>query len=429
MENLKNKAYHTLRSSEGFFKTDMVYLAKGGFWQTFGQASSSLFSLILILAFANLLPKETYGLYKYILSLAGILGVFTLTGMNRSVAQAVASGYDGALKAAVKYQLKWSFIMLGGFWALSAYYFLKGNTQIGISLLIMSIFTPLVLSFNTYGAYLEAKKEFRLNNIFSALSVIIYVSGMLITIFLSGEVVWLVLTYSLTTALSTIIFYLITLRMIKPTTTNQGETLAYGRHLTFIGLIGPIASQIDNLIITHFWGATQLALYSLALAIPSRATSFIKSLVDLGFPKLVGRDTKEIEKVYFKRIVQGLGIGSIFALVYILIAPYVFRYLLPQYLDSIFYSQILALGLIAAMPNRYHSMLFESRKLSKLIFTNSIIQNLMKITLYLTLGIWGGLLGLVLAHVLNSIFSLMINMSMWKLKTWLYKSSDLGVAP
>src|SRR5436190_679725 len=110
MQNLRAKVYSLLRKSEAIFKTDMIYLAKGGFWQAFGQASSSIFSLFLILTFANLVPKETYGLYRYILSLAGILGVFTLTGMNRSVTQAVASGYDGALKTAVTYQLKWSLL-------------------------------------------------------------------------------------------------------------------------------------------------------------------------------------------------------------------------------------------------------------------------------------------------------------------------------
>ncbi len=118
MNNLRVKTYKILRKSEKFFKIDMVYLAKGGFWITSGQSINTILSLVLIVAFANLLPKETYGTYKYILSLAGVLNIFTLTGMNSAVARAVAVGSEGALKASVKYQLKWNLLMLVAFWIL-----------------------------------------------------------------------------------------------------------------------------------------------------------------------------------------------------------------------------------------------------------------------------------------------------------------------
>ena len=70
MQNLRNKTYQLLRKSEGFLKVDMVYLAKGNFWQVLGQVVNNALSLALIFVFANYLPKETYGLYRYILSTA-----------------------------------------------------------------------------------------------------------------------------------------------------------------------------------------------------------------------------------------------------------------------------------------------------------------------------------------------------------------------
>src|SRR3989344_1043788 len=112
---VKQRAYQWLLGSEGFFKADMVYVAKGNSWQMFGQIVTSLLSLSLIFVFANFLSKETYGTYRYILSLAGILNIFTLTGMNQSVSQAVANGKDGVLKTSVSYQLKWNVMQLIAF--------------------------------------------------------------------------------------------------------------------------------------------------------------------------------------------------------------------------------------------------------------------------------------------------------------------------
>src|SRR3989344_4903049 len=123
----RHKLYTVLRGLEKYTKADMVYLAKGGFWITFGQSFSTLLSLVLIIAFANLLPKETYGTYRYILSLASIFNVFTLTGMNSAVARAVAIGHEGALRTSVKYQLKWNLLMLVAFFTLGGYYLANGD--------------------------------------------------------------------------------------------------------------------------------------------------------------------------------------------------------------------------------------------------------------------------------------------------------------
>src|SRR5689334_12787395 len=80
MKALMARAERLLRWSERYMKTDMVYLAKGSFWLTLGQVAASASGLLLVIGFANLLPKEVYGTYKLILSLAGIIASFSLTG-------------------------------------------------------------------------------------------------------------------------------------------------------------------------------------------------------------------------------------------------------------------------------------------------------------------------------------------------------------
>ena len=414
MSDIKYRLVSLLHSSERYIKLDMVYLTKGGFWMTFGQAASSVIALLLTIAFANFLPKETFGIYRYILSLAGVLNVFALTGMNSAVARAVATGHEGALRTSVRYQFKWNLVMLAAFWALAGYYLIQGDSLFATSFLLLGIGVPSTLALNTYGAYLEGKKEFKLANISSVISSLVYAAGMLAAILWSGEVFWLVTAYAVTTFVSTLFFYIVTLRIFKPPITDAGETLTYGRELTFIGFIEPLTSQIDKIILAHFWGPAQLATYSLAMAVPGRLTSFIKTLVGLGSPKFATKTYKEINAVFYKRIFLSMGLGAVTAVVYIVVSPYLFMYLLPQYLDGVFYSQILATSLLFAMPNRFVSLLLVSQKLSRAIFATNITQGVLKIVLYVVLGVWGGIMGLVIAFIALSSVGLLINIFIWR---------------
>ena len=417
IQTLRQKIYRLLRWSERYTKADMVYIARGGFWVTFGQVMSNLLSLALIVAFANLLPKETYGLYRYILSIAGVLNIFTLTGMNNAVSRAVAAGDESSFRTSISYQFKWNLMMLAAFFVLGGYYAFHGDSMFAFAFFILGTFIPATLVLNTYGAYLDGKREFRIASITSALSTLVYVIGVLAAILFSGDILWLIAAYAITTFCSTFFFYTYTLRRFKPAVpTGNDNALRYGRELTFIGFIAPIAAQIDKIVLAHFWGAADLAVYSLARAVPDKATLLIKNLVGIGFPKFSAKTPEEINRVFYRRVFQGMAIGATASVLYIIVSPFLFIYILPQYLDAIVYSQILALSFIFAMPNRYISLLLVSQKLSQRILTNNVILSVLNITLYVVLGISGGILGLVIAYVLNSFIGMLINIAVWRKK-------------
>jgi O-antigen/teichoic acid export membrane protein len=418
MKKIKAKIVKLLLWSQKYTRADMLYLAKGGFWVMFGQGMNGILSLATLVAFANLLPKETYGLYKYILSILGILNIFTLTGMNSAVSRSVARGNDGVLKPAVLYQLKWNSLMLVACLLLAGYYFIKDDTVLASSLFILGIFVPFTLAFGTYGSYLEGKKQFRTANIFGIISTFTYSIGILIAIILSDEVIWLIATYALTTFISSFIFYLYTIKKFNPPVAgNAEETLAYGRTLTYIRLLGPIISQIDKIILAHFWGPAQLATYAFASAIPSKSGPALKKIIDIGFPKFATNTHEKINTIFYKRIFQGLLIGTIVAIFYALIAPYLFTHLLPQYTDGIVYSQILGLTLIFALPTRYIGLLFESQKMTRVTLINTTINSFIAIFLFVGLGMAGGLLGLTIAVVLHSFLGFLVNLISWKVNT------------
>lgn len=392
----------------------MRYIAKNGSWVMFGQVMNGLLSLGLLVAFANLLPKEVYGTYKYILSLAGILNIFTLTGMNSALSRTIARGGEGILRPAILYQLKWNSLMSVALFILAGYYHINGDEIFALSFLILALFIPSTLAFNTYGAYLEGKKEFARANILSAISTLTYVVGMLSTLIVTDDTVWLVAVYALTAFIPSVFFYFYTLYTFKPPLTGDTEgTFAYGWKLTLIRLLGPIALQIDKIILAHFWGPAQLATYAFASAIPMRTNPAIKKIIDIGFPKFASKGIEDNNKNFYLRIFQGIFIGLLATLGYIATAPYVFKYFLPQYLDSLYYSQILALCFIFASPIRYIALLFESQKMTRQTLINSLFSNILAIILFLGFGIYGGILGLTIATVLHSFIGLLFSIVSW----------------
>ena len=108
LERTRLAIYRLLRRSESYTKTDMVYLAKGSFWLTILQITGTISGFFLSVAFANFFPKHEYGIYKYILSVGGIIGAFTLTGLGPAIMQAVAKGSDGVLREGFFINLRWS---------------------------------------------------------------------------------------------------------------------------------------------------------------------------------------------------------------------------------------------------------------------------------------------------------------------------------
>src|SRR5262245_3218380 len=108
MSRIKATVRHYLSVLGTYLHTDMVYVAKSTFWLNANFVISGFLSFAISIAFAHLLPKEAYGTYQFVLSLASFVTAFTLTGMNVAIIRAVSRGYEGGFVPSIRMQLKWS---------------------------------------------------------------------------------------------------------------------------------------------------------------------------------------------------------------------------------------------------------------------------------------------------------------------------------
>ena len=401
MEKLKQKIKKFLISSQKYTKTDNIYLAKGGFWLILGRVIYIGISFLLAVAFANLLNPMTYGNYKYILSLFGALSIFSLTGMGTAITQAVARGLEGSFYNGFKTKLKWS--VLGSLIAIlmSIYYLIQGNYILGIALLSFAIFLPLMNALPVYNGFFQGKKLFNIQIKYNTVVHIISATTLIIVLFLTKNIFWLIAAYFISHTILYCFFFFLTKSKFKPNKKDDPKTISYGKHLSVMQSAGVISGYLDRILLFTMVGAVPLAIYSFALALPTEIINILRSVSTLSFPKFSAKSREEIRISVKQKFWKFFIVVGAVTLLYIIVCPYIYKIFFPQYLDSIFYSQLFSLSLLTA-PTALMTTAFKAKAMKRELY---ILQglSLLRIILFFCLIPFFGVLG-VLISILGTCF-------------------------
>ena len=407
IQNIKLKIYRLLKKSEKYTKTDMIYLVKGGFWLTLGTVFASFSSFLLAIAYANLLPKETYGTYKYILSIVGILGSLSLTGAGTAIIRSVAKGFDGTLKFVFLKNLKWSMLASIASFLVAFYYFFKDNTTLAISFFIAGISIPFIQSFGLYSAFLNGKKEFKTITIYGTVQTLISSLFIFITILLTKNPAFIIFVYFLSQVVITAFLYFKTIKKYQKNTKIDKTALNYSKHLSLVNTLNIISAQIDKILVFHYLGAPQLAIYVFATVIPDQIKSFLKNIKIIALPKFSEKNIK-LNKISVKqKSIKLFLIIFLAIIIYIILAPFIYNLFFSQYQESIFLSQIYSVSLLAATALLPISSMY-AQKQQKKIYAYNIFSSIFSIATLFFMIYFYGLIGAIVARVMIKITSAIV---------------------
>ncbi len=216
MEKIKQITYKILKWSEKYTKTDMLYLTKNGFWSIAGTAFATATGLTISIACANLISKDSFGTYKYMISLADIVALVSLTGISTAVTQAVARGFEGALAAGFRVLLKWNILMVMASLAGAVYYFINGDKTLAIAFLLTGALSPLAKGAGLYDAFLQGKKYFKTRTLYSIFRSTISTGLLIIAILLTNSPLIIFFVYLASQTMTATFLYLLTLKKYKP---------------------------------------------------------------------------------------------------------------------------------------------------------------------------------------------------------------------
>lgn len=406
MKRLKERAYAVLRWSEKYTKTDMVYLAHGSFWLNGVQIITAVVSLLLAIAFANLLSQESYGIYKYIISVYGLFGAITLSGLGTAVARAVARNHEGEFIRALKANLRWDMLITLASFSAAVYYYLHANQTLALGLVIIGVFAPVLDTAELYPSYLTGKKDFRAGSILSLTRTVIAAIWLFGTILLFKNPIIIVFSYFFIHTVTTSLIVSYILRSRKLNKNLDPETIRFAKHTSFINNFSGFTDRIDNILVFHYLGPIQLAVYNFAQAIPEYLAGFTKNIGSLAMPKFAQADKKLVQATIYHKVLQMFFFGAVISAIYILFSPLFFSMFLPKYLASVSYSRFYSLILL--IPGALPMAFIDSQMAIREKYIISLSSGIIKVVA-LTLGIiYYGIWGVIVARVLVKAVSLVI---------------------
>jgi O-antigen/teichoic acid export membrane protein len=405
-DTLKNSLIQMLRWSERYTKTDMVYLFTGGVWGIAGTVVTSLVGLVTVLAFANLLPKDLYGTYQYILSMADLFGIFVLAGVDVALGRSVARGMDASWRDAVSTKVRWGLVGAIGSLMLGAYYFIHHNTLLGGGFIIAGLAIPFWELGGLYVTYLQGKKRFDLINAGDVVTQFCSALTLVPTLYFTDNILIILTAYIATYGVVRGAFFFFALRQEPPNNVHDPEMVSYGKRLTFVSTMGNIAISMDKIILWQFLGPAAVAIYTFSQGIPLRAIGFLKIVNRLAFPKMAAQEDEALRSTLMHKIMGMVAISAVGALVYGAAAPLIFRIFFPQYMDAVPYTMVASL-LIVLQPFSLISSAFIAQAKERSIFIWSVGAPTARIVLFLSLipllGLWGAMVAAVGAKALEAL--------------------------
>lgn len=380
----------------------MLYLASGGFWIMLGYAVQLISGLVLAVAFANLLPKEAFGTYQFIISGIAIVSVFTLTGIGSAITRAAAQGSDGALRYGFRIQMAWNSGIALAAAAIATYYFANDNSLLGTGFLLAGALQPFITGFGLYKSFLQGKQLFKESVLLETGQRLVSLVSLLSALALTNDPLVLITVYLLSNTVSLLVSYVIVVQKYSSPLVADPDLKNYGKHLSVMESFAELASAMDKVLVWVFLGAAPLAAYAVAQMPVMHLQNMFGFLRILMFPKLARKNFSELKNILPERIRLYSFVAAATVGAYVLAAPFLFGLFFPAYPESVLYSQILALSVLA-VPRSLISQTFIAHRKKRELYIINISVPLLRISLLAILlwqfGIWGAVYAILATEV------------------------------
>jgi O-antigen/teichoic acid export membrane protein len=372
-----------------------------------------------MVAFANLIDKQALGTYQYLLAAASIIGAFSLSGAPNAIVRAISKKHFADTAKLFTLSLYSSIIPVAIATIAGIYYLVKGNAIAGYGIIggtVAYVSLAHILRYNA--AYLGLQKFKEANQIlkirtlaplFFVLPLLFFLPNpaLLAIAYFGGSAIAISLLLTLTGGRAYI------KHIVRTPTANEAteDSVPFALHQSIIQIINVGTSHLDKVLIFQLLGGPATAIYYIATSIPDRLRDMIKQFEPFLFSKFANHS--------IAAAVQGVA-GKFWFIVfsavpiylaYIIAAPFVYSYILPQYADTLALTLIYGLTIMSGAAIVPYSAL-KAHSTDKVFYYYTIFQSATRLSFLLigsvVAGLNGVIIGVTISTTLNSIALLYI---------------------
>ena len=253
-------------------------------WMNLYQGLNILTSILVSVAFARLSSQNLYGQYIFVISIVSFLSLITMPGIRTTIFRSVSKGNDSFYLDATKFSVRWSLLGIPSLILLGLYFFHIKSPVVGASIMIASIFFPLVYSLQSWKNLLKAKEKFGSFFLYESsisISKALIIIGLLITG--SKNLLLIMVAYFTIIAFFNSYYFLKSLKYIS----RDGSKIKWKRdsyEYTLLNFTSHSFKRIDRILIGLFLPFSQVAIYNIAIKVSDTLFKFTKSSIEAVLP-------------------------------------------------------------------------------------------------------------------------------------------------
>jgi O-antigen/teichoic acid export membrane protein len=358
-------------------------IAKDSALMTLAHIFSMLKGVVTGYLVTRLFPQEMYGSYRFALSIVGTLSFLSIPGFASTLATHIAQKKEKAhVSSALRIYALWC---LGSSLLIASsviFVWYKGRVELWPLLLVAAIlFTPNSVGTNSFGALVRGENRFDTGFKITAISNVLQIIFVLLMLWLHQSPLLLLLC---TTGISSMVYAFTVLKKAA--------------QLSLVSIPTTLSWYADGLLVSYYFGLSQLALLSVAYLIPEQVKVWTKEIFPIAYARsAAGNDSPE-KRATLRKIV---GIGTLFFALgiglYWVLSPIFLPMLFPQYAtsDLVFLSSIAATTLIVGPATLFPQYLEARGKIKELhwcTWSASLAYVLSLLLLVPTYGVLGAIL-------------------------------------
>lgn len=399
----------------------------GSGWLLAQQLIIAPMSLITTVLLARILSIESYGYYKYILSMYSLISLFSFIGIYNITTMNIQRGEDDFFSLGFKYKkiLRWIPSVLSLLVAI--YYFYAGNNFLAI-FFIINIFSYIIVdTYDFYLVALQGKGDFKSNALLGISYYFISFFPPILTAYFTHNLYLIFITMYLCQGLFRIFGFNYVKNKLSLHDYEDYKKLDQNKikewkkesaSFSFNLALNSAGGSVSSIVVFNRLGAVNTAVYSLALALVDFVSGIMLSTLSKSL-LILSRMTKEKigdnEKIEYIRSLfkKYFGFSLLAAICSIIALPWIYKFLFAKYLFSYQYAVVYSISLLALTFAPATQFFMEKRNF-KIINTIQIIVlilNLLSVFFAATyFGVWGAIVVAILMKFIgNLIYTCMIS--------------------